>query len=209
VILDETKSQFVFFTQSGEFRQKPEDKFSGFSAKQYVSLISPMFSWVASMSMNGIAVTVCDRLVDSKGELQARLFASILLAEGSGDSFLRGELLRYLAEIPWYPLAILNQPEIKWEETAHNKVTATLILDQVAATVEYTFNNDGFIESIFVPDREKGDGNAVELLPWHGEFSKYEERAGVVIPTRGQVSWMLDSGKFTYFKGQITSYQLN
>lgn len=209
MILEEANSQFSFFTQSGKFRQKPNDKFSDFSAKQYVSLASPMFSWVASMNMNGIPVTVCDRLVDNKGELQARLFSSILLAEGSGDSFLRGELLRYLAEIPWYPMAILNQPEIEWEDVAYNKITSTIKLNQVKATVEYTFNKEGLIESIFVPDREKGDGKEIELLPWYGEFSQYEERAGIVIPTKGQVSWMLDSGKFTYFKGQITGYQLN
>lgn len=137
-----------------------------------------MFSWVAAVRLKGLTITVCDRLVDGEGELQARLFSSIPLAKGSGDRFLRGELLRYLAELPWYPMTVLHQPDIQWKSVANNKITVTIVLGHVSATVEYTLNNEGLIESIFVPDREKADGASVELKPWLGEFSSMKKERG-------------------------------
>lgn len=208
VLVRKPSSQYVRFTQLGDFRMKPQDKMSKFSAEQLVSVISPMFSWVANMRMGGLPVTVCDRLIAGQGELQARMFASVPLARGSGESFLRGELLRYLAELPWYPMAILGQPDIAWVQTGKNKATGTLSMKSVSATVEYTFNDEGLICSIFVPDREMSVGKSVELKPWLGEFSQFEERKGVLIPIQGKVSWLLDSGKFTYFVGRITTYEI-
>ncbi len=206
VLVLKPSSHYIKFTQIGDFRMKPQDNMSKFSAEQLVSVISPMFSWVANMRMGGLPVVVCDRLIDGQGELQARMFSSVPLARGSGDSFLRGELLRYLAELPWYPMAILDQPGITWVQTENNKVTGTIKMNSVSATVEYTFNDEGLICSIFVPDREMSVGKSVELKPWLGEFTQYEERSGVLIPIEGKVSWLLDSGKFTYFVGHISTY---
>jgi hypothetical protein len=208
VIVQPSTADFVEFSQAGDFRMNPEDEMSRFTADQVVSLQNPMFSWVAQIPMKGLPITVCDRLVAGQGELQARLFSTIPLARGSGDSFLRGELLRYLAELPWYPMAILEQPNILWQQTAPNKVKGTLQVKSVVATVEYTFDQTGTIQSIYVPDRDRSDGKTSETLPWLGEFSQYEERAGTVIPIQGQVSWLLDSGKFTYFVGKISTYTL-
>ncbi len=199
---------FVVLTQKGQFRMKPNEKMTSFSAKQYVSLTSPMFSWVANINMKSLNVSVCDRLIDNKGELQARLFSAITVAKGSGRQFLRGELLRYLAELPWYPLAILYQPKIEWVAVSPDKVTGTLSVNGVTATVEYRFGDDGLIQSIYVPDREMANGNRVDLKPWLGEFSEYKEREGVMVPLRGRVSWLLETGKFTYFDGKIDSYKI-
>ncbi|MCB0422454.1 MAG: hypothetical protein KDD61_15750 [Bdellovibrionales bacterium] len=208
VLVGKPSISYIEFTQSGDFRMTPKDEMAPFTAEQIVSVRSPMFSWVAKIPMNGLPITVCDRLIDEQGELQARLFSAIPLAKGSGDRFLRGELLRYLAEIPWYPMAILNQPNIEWQQSEENKVKGTLSMKRISATVEYTFNDKGLIESIFVPDREKIDGQNIEQRPWLGEFSQYDERSGVIIPTRGQVSWLLSEGKFTYFVGNVTSYKM-
>ncbi len=208
VIVNKTHGTHVKFSQRGEFRMKPEDKMSPFVAEQLVSIVSPMFSWIAKITFKGLSVSVCDRLVNKKGELQARLFSAIILAEGSGESFLRGELLRYLAEIPWYPIAILQQPKIKWQEISRNKITGSLSAGEINATVEFTFNEEGFIESIYVPDRERSIDGKIELKPWLGEFSDYQEHEGIKIPTKGQVSWLLDSGKFTYFKARVSDYKI-
>mgnify|MGYP003683401177 FL=1 len=168
-----------------------------------------MYSWIAKMTLNGLSVSVCDRLINNKGELQARLFSAITVAKGSGSNFLRGELLRYLAELPWYPMAILSQPEIKWKSVSPNKITGTLSVNKVTATVEYRFDNNGLIQSIYVPNRERINGDHVDLKPWLGEFSEYEEKNGILIPVRGQVSWLLETGKFIYFDGRIDNYQIS
>lgn len=207
VILKEHTNSTVFFTQKGDFRNNPDDEMSPFKAEQFVSISSPMFSWVANINMKGIKVKVCDRLVNNEGELQARLFSALTLAKGSGASFLRGELLRYMAELPWYPMAILNLPQINWKQLSDNQVEGVISIFDIKAAVNYTFSPDGLIESVYVSDRERSVGESMIKTPWLGEFSDYKEIEGQLLPTRGMVSWLIDSKKFTYFSGTILDYQ--
>lgn len=198
----------VYFEQAGLFRMNPEDQMTSFTANQTVSLSAPMFSWEASIRTRGLPVKVCDRLIEGRGELEARLLGFLKVAKASGPELLRGELLRYLAEIPWYPSAIFNQPNIQWQQTGGSKLQGSLSVADVSATVEYRFE-DGLIKSIYVPDRGRTVGSESIPTPWLGEFSEYKKVEGIVVPMRGEVSWLLPEAKFTYFKGEIVSYSLS
>lgn len=204
---DPSLCRYVSFHQHGLFRMKPTDKMSGFTATQMISLVAPMFSWEANIKVSAVPVKVCDRLVDGKGELEARLFGVIPVAKATGPELLRGELLRYLAELPWYPIAIINQPLIQWQQVSDSKLIGTLEIDGVKASVEYTFE-DGLIKSIYVPDRGMTVGSKSIPTPWVGKFSKYQRVGHMMIPTYGEVSWILPEGEFTYFKGNITDYNI-
>ena len=198
---------YTRFKQRGLFRMNPEDVMTDFKANQIVSLVSPMFSWEANITSKGIPITVCDRLVDGMGELEARLFGLFRVAKATGPELLRGELLRYLAEIPWFPHAAANQSLMSWQQDGDSKLYGTISLGEVSATVEYRLK-DGLIESIFVPDRGRSVGGKSIPTPWLGEFKKYKKMGNVLVPTYGEVSWLLDEGKFTYFKGNITDYKV-
>lgn len=198
---------FVSFKQEGLFRMDPTEKMTGFSAQQTVSLVAPLFSWQANVVARGLPVTVCDRLIAGKGEMQARLFGVFGVAKSSGSELLRGELLRYLAELPWYPAAILRHKQIQWQQVGDSSVKATITYANVEATMEYRFE-EGLIQSIYTPDRERMVGSQAIPTPWLGEFGDYKEISGMILPSSGQVSWILPSGKFTYFSGEIGEYQL-
>jgi hypothetical protein len=45
--------------------------------------------------------------------------------------------------------------------------------------------------------------------PWAGRFSDYAVVGGIRIPTRGEVRWELPDGPFTYWRGTITSIELD
>lgn len=197
----------VRFRQKGLFRMAPSEALAEFNAEQIVSLKAPMFAWHGHVMARGLPVTVCDRLVDGVGDLEARLLGAIRVAKASGPSILRGELLRYLAEIPWYPIAIGNQDHIRWQQVGPATVKATITLGQVSASVDFSFE-DGLIKTIYVADRERMVGSKSVPTPWLGEFSDYQSHGGMLVPSSGEVSWLLPSGKFTYFKGQISDYQL-
>jgi hypothetical protein len=50
------------------------------------------------------------------GLLEALLFGSLRLARAAGPEISRGELTRYLAELPWAPHAMLHDPFLVWRE---------------------------------------------------------------------------------------------
>lgn len=198
----------VRFRQGGLFRMEPKQPLEEFSAKQIVSLRAPMFSWQAQVMAKGLPVTVCDRLISGEGNLEARLLGAIRVAKASGPEILRGELLRYLAELPWYPVAILHQPQIQWRQLDDSTVKGSMTVAGVTASVEYRFK-DSLITSIYVPDRERMVGTKAVPTPWLGQFSDYQLQDGLLVPASGEVSWLLPSGTFTYFKGRIGGYQLS
>jgi hypothetical protein len=44
--------------------------------------------------------------------------------------------------------------------------------------------------------------------PWQGMFSNYKEYKGVLLPSHGEVSWILDAGTFKYYSGDLEDYAM-
>lgn len=200
------KYSAVSFKQRGLFWLKNEGEGLNFKAQQVVSLQQKEFSWFAKIRM-GIAIYVTDRLVGNTGALKASALGVFPIADASGENIYQGQVLRYLAELPWYPMAILLDHDIEWSSLSENKVQAQIMVLGQKLKVEYTFNSENLIEKIYTEDREYSE--IKQKRPWVGEFSKYQSKKGILIPSHGEVSWILGSDKFTYFKGDIEEYSLN
>ncbi len=195
----------VEFRQSGLFWLKADGPGLPFTAKQVMAIGQPGFSWTAKIEMPPLHFIVCDRLIDGIGALEAKLFGVVPLASG-GDDLLRGELLRYLAEIPWAPVTILQDTELRWREIDSQTVEVRRRVGEVDAGIELHFNSDGLIHRTLTQERVFNQGGHSQLVPWEGRFSNYTHYGDFFIPKHGEVGWLLESGPFTYFKGDITSY---
>ncbi len=57
-------------------------------------------------------------------------------------------------------------------------------------------------------ERGRADGNNMTPIPWRGFFSKYRHIGGRRIPSHAEVGWVLDSGYYAYWHGDITEYEL-
>ena len=42
---------------------------------------------------------------------------------------------------------------------------------------------------------------------WRGRFSDYRDLGGCRIPTRAEVEWVLDTGPFTCWRGEVTAFE--
>ncbi|MBL7689774.1 MAG: hypothetical protein JNJ49_17180 [Bdellovibrionaceae bacterium] len=195
----------VEFKQTGRFWLKAEGSGLPFSAQQVMSIGQPGFSWTAKIEMPPFHFIVCDRLIDDIGALEAKLLGIVSIASGGGD-LLRGELLRYLAEIPWAPLTILQDTELRWREIDSRTVEVRRRVGEVDAGIELHFNTDGLIDRTLTQERVFNQGDRSRQVPWEGRFSNYTQYGDFLIPQHGEVSWLLENGPFTYFKGDITSY---
>lgn len=177
------------------------------SADQWLSTRTSQFVWRARGSMTGLPVTVIDSVVGGEGLLEARLLGAITVAQGSGPEFAKGELQRYLSELPLHPDAILNNTALRWQQLDADmvEVTATSRYGDASATLR--FDAAGDIIALEAKDRPMTIGDRTVPTVWRGSFSRYSTIGSYRIPTHGEVGWLLPDGLFTYWKGDIVAYE--
>jgi Family of unknown function (DUF6544) len=191
--------------QSAEMRLKPGADWTSLSARQTIGVARPGFAWVATMRAGPLPlVRVLDSYVDGEGVLEVRLFSAYRLDATQGPEAALGEGLRYLAELPWAPDAILVNREIMWEVSGAEIVAR---LETAGGTAEVVFQLDaaGDVVAVTASGRPATlpDGS-IAPLDWRGAFSDYAQIGGRRIPTLGEVGYVYPDGYESYFKGRIT-----
>jgi hypothetical protein len=176
-----------------------------YRATQRVDLHPPGFDWRARVRiLPGIRVHVRDAYGGGRGFLHARLLGLFTVArlEGGGETA-RSELLRYLAETPWYPTALLPGEGVTWEAVDPRAARATLVDGETVATVTFRFGSDGLVGTVRAEARPRQVGKELVPTPWEGRFRDYAWRGGLRIPLEGEVAWLLPEGRRTYWRGRI------
>ena len=193
-------AQFVDVHQTGTMWFKPGGAPQHFTARQRIGTSSTGFVWRADIGPLG-ALAVVDSFVAGRGLLEARLFGAIRMAREDGTAALnQGEALRYLAELPWNPDAILFDQMLEW--TVVDERTIKVAIGSADARAEITFGLDkaGLIETAGAASRTFGAG---KRYPWHGRFWDYQDVSGRRIPMQGEVAWVIDQKDFVYWRGKL------
>lgn len=188
--------------QMGEMRLSEHGRWLPFTAIQDFAVRQPGFVWRATFRLAPlIKIAVVDSYVNGKGRLEGRLLGSIPLLKAAGASTDKGELMRYLAELVFVPAALLNNPALHWREL--NEVTVEVTCGEEAA-VCFNFDPNGDLVNISAPDRPRMVAGQEIETPWSCTASDYGWLGGYLIPTFGAVSWQLEDGPFTYWRGRVT-----
>lgn len=178
------------------------------SADQWTSTWEPGFVWHARAHMGLLPVSVIDAYVRGKGALAARIFGAIPVSDGSGPDFDKGELMRYLSELPLYPDAILNNASLLWRQVGHDVVEVTGTSPTGSATMRFYFDVAGDIVRMEADDRPMTmDGGKTVPTPWRGTYGKYQRIGSYRLPIYGEVGWVLPDGFFTYWRGTVVAYE--
>lgn len=178
-------------------------------ARQHTAVATPAFVWLTEAPGWLVpSVRVVDSFTDGRGLLEIRLFGSIPVGRFQGPDADIGEAMRYLAEIPWVPDAILANPSITWRVIDANTVEAMLDLQPRPAIVRFRFDDAGDITEMTAPDRPAATGDTVILQDWRGLMSDYAEIGGRRIPRRVEVGYVVDGVYAPYVRGRITDYVL-
>jgi hypothetical protein len=198
----------VRLQQNGEMRGGPNDRWQSLTATQTVGIREPGFVWLARIRIASfLPATVLDAYADETGLLEVRLLDSIRLARISGSNISRGELMRYLAELPWAPHAILHNRHLSWHELDRNTMEVSAPCVGGSARVRLLFEA-GDITGIEADDRPRAAAGRTIPTPWRGRFFDYRTIGGCRIPTRAVVGWLLDDGPFDCWRGTITNYEM-
>ena len=203
-----TDGTVVRLTQHGTMRSGATARSLKFSAQQTIQLRQPSFEWRASTGPAG-CITVIDALQGSSTTSEVRLFGCLRLTRAKPDdaaALLKGQLLRYLAELAWAPDAILQNAMLRW--TSHgNALRVAVQHGDVRCELGITLNDDGYIGSALAPDRPRKEGGGFVERPWRGRFSDYRKHRGRWLPFKGDVGWVLDEGLVNVWQGEIAGWE--
>lgn len=194
------------FTQTGQMWRASGAKPMPFTAAQWIDAGPPAFCWHARFPMlPGVSLHVIDAFETGQGRLEGRLWGWLKLFRKTGPEVDRGELYRYLAELPWAPAAYLN-PALKWQEVAAGHLRVSLDAPDRPVTLDMRVDPEGRVTEARAADRPADVDGAFIERPWFGRFDRWQQFGDLRVPTAAEVAWELPEGPFVYWRGEVTAY---
>jgi hypothetical protein len=192
---------------TGTFNMGAEDEqWKAFHSDQLVVTRRPGFDWDARITLfPGFVAHVHDAYVAGEGLLHASVFGFLTVADVQGPGEIAtGELMRYVAEAPWYPTALLPSQGMRWEPVDERTARATLTDGPNVLTMTFRFTADGLVERVGTEARGRMVGEEIVPTPWEGRLWNYGLHEGMLVPFDGEVAWSLHEGRRPYWRGHIT-----
>ncbi len=188
--------------QTGEMRSKPTGRWMPFTAEQWFSPSEVAFCWHARVKMAPLVTAVVDDAYEGgHGRLDVKVWGAVPVMHAEGPDIDRGEAMRYLAELPMNPAAILENPSLRWEDGPEGSFRVWT--GDPETYVDLHLDREGDVTRIHTRARPRGkDGPS----PWEGRFRLYGEAGGVRVPRLAEVSWIFPEGPFTYWRGELTRW---
>lgn len=136
------------------------EQWKPFTSRQRVVTRKPGFLWDAQVFMfPGLPAHVEDSYIAGHGRLIAKVLGLFTVADSQGvGEIARGEFMRYFAESPWYPTALLPSQGVRWAAVDDASAQATLIDGPITLTLLFRFNDAGLIASVRAEARGAGRG---------------------------------------------------
>ncbi len=183
-------------------------RWMSFTARQTIATRDCTFEWRARAGPLGM-VSVCDALKDGQGQLDVRALGIIPVARAEhSPALVRGELMRYLAELAWAPDAILLNTGLRWRADGPDALAVSAGAGETMAEVVLSLDNQGRIAGGFAPDRPRSAKAPFLPTPWRGRFSDYRRHNDRWLPFAGEVGWEIDGKEDLYWQGRIESWDI-
>ncbi len=177
-----------------------------FESAQMAVTQRPGFVWDGRIRMAPLVpVHVHDAYVGGEGLLHAQLLGLVTLAHlRSRTELAQGELVRFLAEAPWYPTALLPSQGVQWQAIDEHAAQATLSDGEHTVSLVFLFDAQNLVCGVRSAARARAVNGTMVATPWQGRFWNYAWRGGMQIPLEGEVAWELPQGLWPYWRGQLT-----
>lgn len=192
---------YVRLRHNGQFKTDPKKDWIKIEGEQYFTTERPGFIWKGSTRM----FTARDMFISDKGRLVVSLLSLFKIADGQGDKYNQGELLRWLGESVWFPTNLLPNERLQWTAIDHDHAELTFQYNGYSLSYYVAFNEVGEITEVQTK-RYMGDKN---LETWIGKMSDYKELNGIVIPTTIEAIYRLQEGDYSYAKFNIKTIEYN
>lgn len=198
----------VKLTQTGRIKRNIDaESWMAFTATQTISTLACEFDWRAQAGPLGM-ISARDALKDHEGRFDIMALGVIPIARAEHSAALmRGELMRYLAELAWAPHAILLNTALRWRVDGPDMLTVSAGLGDTASEVLLSLDINGRIAGAFAPDRPRSATAPVLPTPWRGRFSDYRDQSGMWLPFAGEVAWEIEGKEQVYWQGHVETWE--
>lgn len=202
-------ARLVRLTQTGRMKTKLDaTSWMSFTASQTISTQSSAFDWRARLGPLGL-ISARDALADGEGRLDVMALGVIPIARTDHTAALvRGELMRYLAELAWAPDAILGNSELRWRKDGPDSLSVSAGSGETASEVLLSLDSDGRIEGVYASNRPRSATPPNLPTPWRGRFRDYRRREGRWLPFAGEVAWQIDGKEIVYWQGRVDRWHV-
>lgn len=204
-VLHKTFNGTVHLQQQGKMRTSNKSQWMPVKAAQWFSTSIPGFLWFADVKIfPWLHLAGKDSYINGRGHMLINLLSVIPVVNAKGPEINQGCLVRYLAEMVWFPYAAVSS-HIEWSEVDALTARATITYGGVSASALFRFNEEGDFTSLKAKRyySEKGRSTLEDWLV-ETEPGAYRTFEGIRVPNSLQVTWQLKNGPFTWFLLKVT-----
>ena len=193
---------YVRLKHDGQFKTGLKKDWVSIKGEQYFTTEKPGFIWKGTTSL----FVARDMYLANEGRLIATILSTINVVDVHGkQQYNESELLRWLGESVWFPTNFLPSEKMQWSAIDDSSAKLTFNYNGLSLFYIVKFNDAG--EIVQMETKRYMDEKRLET--WIIKPDKYEEKNGVIIPTKAEVFWRLKDGDFSYAKFTVKTIEYN
>lgn len=186
---------------SGQFKPDPEKDWMNIQGEQYFSVADPGFIWRGKTAFS----TAYDKYIEGNGSFIVKLLSLVQIVDAEGSYIDEAELQRWIGENIWFPVNFFFHNNFFWEPIDENKAELIYKSQNHKLSMLVTFSPSGQLMTMETRRFMSEDRQEV----WRCLAREYKERGGMMIPTRIEAVWALDSGDYSYARFKVEEIEYN
>lgn len=192
----------------GAFRTGEGRKWMPIAGEEYFAAQEPGFLWRGKVKpLPFYWITARDRYYQGKGNMLIKLFSILTIADSKGEEMDQSSLLRFFAEAPLFPTALLPGRYLAWEPLDEDSAKAVVSHRGIDCSLVLHFNEEGQATHVTTEDRFRDVKGKFARAAWTGQFGDYQDIGGMRIPTVIEAVWNLPGGDFSYGRFTVTEIE--
>ena len=196
--------------QDGLIRAREGQRWQRLTAEQYFTTEEPGFIWHArTRLLRFLWITARDRYYRGQGNMLIKFLSTFTMGDVKGKEMDEASLIRFVAEMPAYPTALLSARYLSWEPVDINSARAIARHEGHEVSMVFHFNEVGQVTSVTTPDRCRQVRGGLVKTHWTGHIGDYQEINGMRIPREMEAVWNLPKGDFSYGRFTVTEIEYN
>ena len=180
----------VRLRHDGDFKTDLEKDWMPITGEEYFLADKPGYIWIGTTTW----FSARDQYVAGQGSLTVRLLGTLPIVQGSGPAYNQGEILRWLAEAPWFPTSLLPGGRVRWSPVDDYSATLTLTDQGLTVSCLMIFNE----QDELVRCQAQRYLDATHIETWVCRLSDYRDWHGLLVPTQGEAAWVTDGEEKPY-----------